>query len=48
MNTNQQARVLMTRHNQAIKNRQQSMLNRAVSEFGIDVTNTASLNRDKL
>ncbi|NJM90652.1 MAG: hypothetical protein HC847_29580 [Hydrococcus sp. RU_2_2] len=37
MSTQQQARALMMRHHQAIKNRQQSMLERAASEIGVDV-----------
>ncbi len=37
MSTQQQARTLMMRHHQMIKNRQQSMLNRAAAEIGVDV-----------
>ncbi|MEA5509549.1 hypothetical protein VB715_07215 [Crocosphaera sp. UHCC 0190] len=37
MSTQQQARALMMRHHQMIKNRQQSMLERAASEIGVDV-----------
>lgn len=40
MNTKQQARALMMRHTQTVKNRQQSMLGRAASEIGMDVTDT--------
>jgi hypothetical protein len=36
MSTEQQARALMMRHHQAIKNRQQSMLNRAAAEIGME------------
>lgn len=36
MNTQQQARALMMRHHKAIKNRQQSMLERVASEIGVD------------
>jgi hypothetical protein len=37
MSTQQQARALMIRHHQMIKNRQQSMLERAASEIGVEV-----------
>jgi len=37
MSTQQQARALMTRHHQMIKNRQQSMLNRAAAEISVEV-----------
>jgi hypothetical protein len=40
MNTQEQARNLMMRHHQFIKNRQQSMLGRAASEIGLDVDGT--------
>jgi hypothetical protein len=36
MSTQDQARALMMRHHQMIKNRQQSMLSRAAAEVGID------------
>lgn len=36
MDTNNQARSLMMRHHQMIKNRQQSMLNRTAAEIGLD------------
>ena len=36
MNTEQQARALMNRQQQAVKNRQQSMLERAANEIGLD------------
>jgi hypothetical protein len=36
MSTQEQARALMMRHHHLIKNREQSMLNRAASEIGID------------
>jgi hypothetical protein len=39
MSTQQQARALMMRHHQAIKNRQQSLLSRAAAEIGLDVEN---------
>lgn len=35
MSTQDQARALMMRHHQMIKNRQQSMLNRAAAEVGL-------------
>jgi hypothetical protein len=37
MSTQQQARALMMRHHQTIKNRQQSLLERAAAEIGVDV-----------
>ncbi len=36
MDTQQQARALMMRHHQMVKNRQQSLLNRVASEIGLD------------
>lgn len=39
MSTQQQARALMMRHHQMVKNRQQSMLGRAASEIGVDIEN---------
>lgn len=36
MSTQDQARALMMRHQHLIKNRQQSMLNRAAGEMGLD------------
>lgn len=39
MSTQQQARALMMRHKQAIKNRQQSLLSRAAAEIGLEVEN---------
>jgi hypothetical protein len=39
MSAEQQARALMRRHQHAVKNRQQTMLNRAAEEMGIDVDN---------
>lgn len=39
MSANEKARALMNRHHHLIKNRQQSMLNRAASEIGLDVDN---------
>ncbi len=37
MNTQQQARALMMRHHQLIKNRQQSMLGRTAKSIGLEV-----------
>ena len=37
MSANEKARALMNRHHHIIKNRQQSLLTRTASEFGIDV-----------
>ena len=37
MSTQQQARALMMRHHQFVKNRQQSMLSRAAAEIGVEV-----------
>ncbi|MEY2984059.1 MAG: hypothetical protein RLZZ568_676 [Cyanobacteriota bacterium] len=37
MSTQQQARALMLRHHQLVKNRQQSMLSRTAAEIGMDV-----------
>jgi hypothetical protein len=36
MSTQEQARALMMRHHHLIKNRQQSMLNRAAAEVGLE------------
>lgn len=36
MSTQDQARALMMRHHQMIKNRQQSMLSRAAAEVGLE------------
>lgn len=36
MSTQEQARALMMRHHHLMKNRQQSMLNRAAAEVGLD------------
>lgn len=36
MSTQDQARALMMRHHQMIKNRQQSMLSRAAAEVGLN------------
>jgi len=36
MSTRDQARALMIRHHQMIKNRHQSMLSRAAAEVGLD------------
>jgi hypothetical protein len=37
MSTENQARSLMMRHHHNVKNRQQSMLNRAAAEIGMDL-----------
>ncbi|MGF1492886.1 MAG: hypothetical protein ACFBSC_10635 [Microcoleaceae cyanobacterium] len=37
MRTEEQARALMMRHHHLIKNRQQSLLNRAAQEVGVEV-----------
>lgn len=37
MGTQDQARSLMMRHHQMVKNRQQAMLNRVADEVGIEV-----------
>lgn len=37
MSAQEQARALMMRHHHMIKNRQQSMLNRAAAEVGLSV-----------
>jgi hypothetical protein len=37
MSTEKQARSLMMRHHQMVKNRQQSMLGRAAAEIGVEV-----------
>lgn len=36
MNTQQQARALMMRHHQVVRNRQQTMLSRSASEIGLE------------
>ena len=36
MSANEQARALMMRHQQVVKNRQQTMLGRAAAEVGLD------------
>ncbi len=38
MTANEQARSLMMRQNQLVKNRQQSMLSRSAAEVGLDAT----------
>ncbi|GAB4301847.1 MAG: hypothetical protein Fur0025_42330 [Oscillatoriaceae cyanobacterium] len=38
MSANEQARNLMSRQNQLVKNRQQSMLSRSAAEVGLDAT----------
>ncbi|MBE9118522.1 hypothetical protein IQ249_21770 [Lusitaniella coriacea LEGE 07157] len=37
MSTQSQARALMMRHSQVIRNRQESMLGRAAAEIGMDI-----------
>ena len=37
MSTQEQARNLMMRHHRMVKNRQQSMLDRAAAEIGVEV-----------
>ena len=37
MSTKEQARNLMMRHHQMVKNRQQAMLGRAAAEIGVEV-----------
>ncbi|MBR8831635.1 MAG: hypothetical protein N5P05_001074 [Chroococcopsis gigantea SAG 12.99] len=39
MSAEQKARALMTRHQHSVKNRQQTMLNRAAGEMGHDLDN---------
>lgn len=46
MKTQEQARALMTRQHHTSKNRQQSMLERAAAEIGLeDIKNVASDNK---
>lgn len=40
MSTQNQARALMMRHHHNIRNRQQSLLNRAAAEIGVDIDNS--------
>jgi len=40
MNTTQQSRALMLRHQKMMRNRQQSMLGRVAAEIGMDVCDT--------
>ncbi len=47
MDVKNQARALMMRHHNTIKNRQQSMLNRAGAELGIEPDNYWSQIKDK-
>ena len=44
MDTKNQARALMMRHTKLIRNRQESMLNRAAAEIGLDVDTTQYAN----
>lgn len=45
MSTQEQARNLMMRHQHLVKNRQQSLLNRAAAEVGLDAGSQASVDR---
>jgi len=45
MSTQEQARNLMMRHQQVVKNRQESMLSRAAAEVGLDAGSQASIDR---
>lgn len=47
MNTKQQSRALMMRHQKMMRNRQQSMLGRVAAEIGMDVSNTEYYNNLK-
>jgi len=40
MSTQEQVRALMMRHHHLVKNRQQSLLNRAAAEMGVDTVDT--------
>jgi len=42
MSTQEQARALMMRHHHLVKNRQQSLLNRAAVEMGVDTASTST------
>lgn len=44
MSTQQQARALMVRRHQVVKNRQQSMLERTASEIGMEKTDLPERN----
>jgi hypothetical protein len=48
MDTKQQARALMIRHQKTIANRQQSLLGRAAAEIGMDVTGSEYYNSLKV
>ncbi|MGF1499923.1 MAG: hypothetical protein ACFB8W_24305 [Elainellaceae cyanobacterium] len=45
MSTYDQARALMTRHHHTIKNRQQAMLGRAMTEAGMPAEEVSTWNR---
>jgi hypothetical protein len=45
MSTQEKARHLMLRQQVQVRNRQQSLLNRAAAELGIDITSLANDNR---
>ena len=47
MSTQEQARALMMRHHHLLKNRQQSMLNRAATEVGLEGTEHSNHVEDK-
>jgi hypothetical protein len=47
MNTTQQSRALMIRHQKMMRNRQQSMLGRVAAEIGMDVSDTEYYNNLK-
>jgi translation initiation factor 2 alpha subunit (eIF-2alpha) len=48
MSTQEQARALMMRHHHLVKNRQQSLLNRAAAEMGVDTVETCNKIQGKL
>lgn len=48
MSTQEQARALMMRHHHLIKNRQQSLLNRAAAGMGIEMVDTCNKIQGKL
>jgi len=48
MSTQEQARALMMRHHHLVKNRQQSLLNRAAVEMGVDTVDTLQQNSSSI
>ena len=48
MSTQEQARALMMRHHHIVKNRQQSLLNRAAAEMGIEAVDECNKIQGKL